>query len=547
MNILTELFKSIVIMSTTSSIVILMVLLLRVMLRKGSRKLIYGLWLIVAIRLIIPATLPSNFSIFNLFTQNNITDGRVFSSDASDTNFDTITHTNTNTLTNTNIIVDTGTEESSTTVFNTNTTFSLSVFGYVLNLPQWSVVLWLSGIGIFVLYFVFSYISLMKKLNFATLVLDTDCPANAYYCENISAPFVFGIIKPQIYLPYGIKGTSLDLILQHEQYHIQKRDYLFKLLAFLLLAIYWFCPMVWIAYYFFQKDMELRCDEAILKNASIETRKCYCSALLAFAGNNRKYIFSPVAFSENNTKERIKFSLKSHKLSVFATSISVILIIILSVICLTDNKNENNIDDKTHQSEDTKDIEATKDNELTYGLYNLYESTEYGSGLTMQLEISEDTIKYGSPWASSSPIEYEYTIKDCIIYAQNDYDELEIEIVNSLHLKLDDKIYTFEPYNGIDVDSYINELTESDINSAIEVAKEYYNTPTYEEIISITLCMDYNIWHYQIEANNYVPGYMIILETEAVWSGNVYPNTRWMTLYRNDNTNNQWTILNEGK
>ncbi len=645
MDTLIELFKNIVYMSSIASIVILIVLALRILLKNAPKKLTYTLWLIVALRLIIPDMISTDFSIFNLFetteiinTDQDINIHELNTSVCDNIQSGTISQNNVSNSESKIELENTIKNETVTKKFTVNNdnkesvvqdTFSINFIGHIINLPNYSSFIWLIGIGVFLIYFVCSYIFMAHKLRFSTFAYDYGSKVKTFYCENISSPFVFGIINPKIYIPYGLTGTSFELILQHEKYHIHKKDHLIKAFAFLLLSIYWFCPFVWIAYYFFQKDMELRCDEAVLARADLETRKCYTNTLLAFASNNRKYLFSPVAFGENSTKERVKFSLKSHKFSLIVTIISIITIIIVGVVCLTDNKKNS-----------VKETESTKTYTLQYGVYNYksdvdsiidspsisvtkdsiyysespvmsmihiyneyyiennivyaknqYDTLEfeiidndtiklnnklldfeiqnesnyndatedlaenidiadgiYANDSGFQIEIRNGLLHYGNIWESHSPIKYDYHIDNNIIFAQSENESLEIVIVNQSKLKYNDMFFVYDIYSAIDTSAYIAALSNDDIESAIETAYDYYSSSVvFEEIISINMSNYTYYWYTAIDGTDLTPGSVIVLESEVVWGGNVYPGPRWMTLYKDSENNNTWTVVNEGK
>ena len=147
--------------------------------------------------------------------------------------------------------------------------------------------------------------------------------------EYIDSAFVFGIIKPIIYVPYSIKGSQLEYVLMHEQVHIKHRDYLWKMIGFLLLAVYWFNPFIWIAYVLMCRDMEGACDEKVIKDMENDERQRYSLTLLDCSDHRGFSVVHPIAFGEVNVKKRIKniINYKKTKFSIIIISLSVVFIV----------------------------------------------------------------------------------------------------------------------------------------------------------------------------------------------------------------------------
>jgi beta-lactamase regulating signal transducer with metallopeptidase domain len=185
--------------------------------------------------------------------------------------------------------------------------------------------LWLAGVAAMLLYAVISYILLRRKLRFATRREE-----NIYETDRIRSPFVLGFIHPTIYLPVGLSDNDLGYILRHERTHIKRRDYLIKPLAFFALALHWFNPLVWLAYLLMNKDMELSCDERVLKEMGGDIKETYSNALLSLATGKRLVGLSPLAFGEGDTKARIKNVLNFKKPSRWIAAVAAVLVIGLS-------------------------------------------------------------------------------------------------------------------------------------------------------------------------------------------------------------------------
>ena len=206
--------------------------------------------------------------------------------------------------------------------------------------------IWLAGVLLLFSYMLISYYMTGKRV--ATAVLLSD---NVYECDHIAGPFVFGLIKPAIYLPFGLEGENLSYILMHERYHIRRRDPWVKCIAFLLASIYWFNPLVWVAFYLAMSDMEMSVDEAVLLEMGNEVKQEYCMSLLAFASGNKSFLgrlgqggsrmmVGPLAFGESGASKRIKNVLRFKKPGMLMICIGAIIIVLIAAICLTNGKGE---------------------------------------------------------------------------------------------------------------------------------------------------------------------------------------------------------------
>ena len=191
-------------------------------------------------------------------------------------------------------------------------------------------VVWLAGLAALLLYSAVSWLRLRRRVAESVPLRD-----NIRLCHQVDSPFVLGMIKPRIYLPFGMDEGSMELVIAHEQAHIRRRDNLTKPLAFLLLAVYWFNPLMWISYILLCRDMELACDERVLREKS-GIRKEYASALLMCSVPHRTAAVCPVAFGEVSVKQRIKSILNDKKPALWLTAAAAVLIVVLAVCFLTD-------------------------------------------------------------------------------------------------------------------------------------------------------------------------------------------------------------------
>ena len=190
--------------------------------------------------------------------------------------------------------------------------------------------LWLLGVLILLAYTAISYLSLRHKLRTAVILRD-----NIFQCETVSSPFVLGILKPKIYLPYSMDGNNLDHVVAHEQAHIKRKDHWWKPLGFLLLTVYWFNPLMWVAYILLCRDIELACDEKVIAELGYEQRADYTQALVACAVNRRMIAACPLAFGEVGVKDRVKSIMNYRKPTFWIIGVSVLICVVVAVCFLT--------------------------------------------------------------------------------------------------------------------------------------------------------------------------------------------------------------------
>ena len=163
---------------------------------------------------------------------------------------------------------------------------------------------------------------------------------NIYLCDAISSPFILGIVKPRIYLPSTLNEVQRRNVLAHERAHLARRDHLWKPLGFALLAVYWFDPMLWLAYVLFCRDIELACDERVIRNMDKEAVTAYSTVLLACSMPRMVSLSCPLAFGELGVKERVKNMLHYKKPAFRIVAASIAVCIVVAVCFLTDPQHE---------------------------------------------------------------------------------------------------------------------------------------------------------------------------------------------------------------
>ncbi len=311
-----ELFISILNMSLTASYVILFVILMRLPLKKAPKFISYALWGVVAFRLIIPFSFESMLSLLPRNTNSVPIPPDIIHQQSPQ--------------------IDSGIEVVDTYVGGSlpAPTVGASVNPLQIYI-QIGTYIWIIGMMAFFIYSLVSVLLLKRQLKNAQSI-----EKNIYEAENLKTPFVLGFVRPKIYLPVGLSIEERSYILLHEQTHIHRKDHIIKILAFLILSIHWFNPFVWVAFIIMNKDMELSCDEKVLKEMDEDIKKPYANSLLSLATGRHILNGSPLAFGEGNVKGRIKNVLNYRKPSFWIIISTVIVVVVLSIGLIANPKND---------------------------------------------------------------------------------------------------------------------------------------------------------------------------------------------------------------
>ena len=313
-------------MSLTASVAIGLVILLRFALKKAPKVFSYALWGVVLFRLLCPISIGSTFSVFNLI-DTPAEDYGYISSVIEYVPAD-IVHTE-----------------------NPSVVLPVPGVSEVINdaLPQGeeqlradplegrtfvATVIWMMGVLAIGIYSIVSYLKLRFKLRVAIPLWE-----NIFIADDIKSPFVVGLIRPRIYLPCNLSEKEQEYIILHEKHHTKRLDHVMKALAFIALAIHWFNPLVWVAFILAGKDMEMSCDEAVIRKVGSDVRADYSASLLTLATGRRIIAGTPLAFGEGDTKGRIYNLSKWKKPAVWIVILSVILCVILAVCLMTNPAN----------------------------------------------------------------------------------------------------------------------------------------------------------------------------------------------------------------
>lgn len=311
-----EFFLKIINMSISASWLIFAVLILRLVLKKAPKWVNVLLWGIVAIRLICPFSFESALSLIpsaETFPKKIIS-GPSFDVQSGITPVDNRIN---------DYLGDRYFEGVTVPANNGNTIMTILT------------IVWTIGILLLVAYTVISYWRLHREIDTAVRYKD-----NIFQSENVSSPFVLGLIKPRIYLPFKLDGQDMEHVVAHEQAHIRRKDHWWKPLGFLLLTIHWFNPLMWLAYVLLCRDIELACDEKVIKGLSNEQRADYTQALVTCSVNRRMIAACPLTFGEVGVKERVKSVMNYKKPAFWVIIIAVIVCVGVAVCFLTNPKQD---------------------------------------------------------------------------------------------------------------------------------------------------------------------------------------------------------------
>ena len=375
---MSELFLKIVNMSISASWVVVAVLALRFCLKKAPKWVNVLLWGIVAVRMVFPFSIESVLSLIP--SAETISPSIMMEQSPSvQTGVPALNHV-------INPVI--------------SGSFTPAPGASANPLQIWIPVLagiWLFGIAALFLYSAVSYWRLRRKVCEAVILR-----GNIYQSEKVCSPFVLGIIRPKIYLPYHMDSREMDHVIAHEQTHIRRKDHWWKPLGFLLLTTHWFNPLMWLSYILLCRDIELACDEKVIRKMSNEQRADYTQALVACSVDRRLITACPLAFGEIGVKERVKSVMNYKKPAFWIVLASVIVCAVIAVCFLTNpigfqfDVSANTIVSANHfdmrNADDPVSIEMTPAqigelNSRLAGVKNCKRSDKY-AGLTPGYQIS---------------------------------------------------------------------------------------------------------------------------------------------------------------
>lgn len=305
---MTDIFLKLLNMSIAASWLVLAVLLLRFILKKAPKWISCLLWGIVALRLVMPFSVQSFFSLIpsaQVIPQNIVTS-------ATPAIYSGIPQVN----------------SAINPMFTQQLIRGEDPRGNILLLLS---VIWIAGVTLMLLYSVVAYLKLRWQVRVSVIH-----QKNIYICDDVASPFILGSITPKIYIPSGMDTRQLENVLAHENAHIKRKDHWWKPLGFLLLSVYWFNPLLWLAYILLCRDIERACDEKVIAGMDNAQKKSYSEALVACSVHRRIIMACPVAFGEVSVKSRIKGIVNYKKPALWIVGISILACTLTAACFLTD-------------------------------------------------------------------------------------------------------------------------------------------------------------------------------------------------------------------
>ena len=494
-----ELFLKIINMSISASWLVLAVLILRFVLKKAPKWINVLLWGIVAIRLICPFSFESTLSLIPSAETIPLNIG-----------MDTTPTINSGISAINNAV--------NPIIGQSNTPMA----GASVNLLQITIgiyeYIWIFGMIALALYTAISYWRLRRKVDTAVRYKD-----NIFQSENVSFPFVLGIIKPRIYLPFKMNGQYLEYVVAHEQAHICRKDHWWKPLGFLLLMIHWFNPLMWLAYVLLCRDIELACDEKVIKELGNEQRGDYTQALVACSVNRRMIAACPLAFGEVSVKERVKSVMNYKKPAFWVIIISVIVCVGVAVCFLTNPKQDSytlrivvpagSQEKFVYTDEEVSTIrnsikiwsgDGLGDTEVILSPVNKTTETRYTAtylthGMPVEFDAEKDTwFKIGVNMQNS-------TNEDIIVYVE--VENVEVRIVDEINSVIKWFDYTENP-SAMDDESTINlpiypDVTFSYNQAQIIASKPFDTSELTDHTILITGMPIWNAYFADLTGDDY--------------------------------------------
>ena len=331
------LFNEILGMSFKAIWLILTVIFVRILFQKAPKYIRCIMWALVAIRLVCPFSIETAFSLvpsmdslqLQVNDENNVNQDSLITENEQIDDGNVVVDDNTQTeeekeqedYTIDEEFIGTGNDD--TDLVEKADNVPVNVFS----------IIWLFGMTTILVHSIISYFRLKKRVSTATNYDD-----RIWVSDEVETPFILGVLRPRIYLPSGMDGEIKKYVLAHEYAHISRRDYIWKPLGFLIVCVHWFNPLVWVAYVLFSRDIEMACDEKVIKNYDVEERKAYSKALLACSASNRATTECPVAFSEEGVKSRVKSVLNYKKPAFWLIVVVLLVCVAMAVAFLTNPK-----------------------------------------------------------------------------------------------------------------------------------------------------------------------------------------------------------------
>ena len=354
---MTAVFLHFLNMSITAGWIVLAVLLLRLCLKRAPRWITCLLWGLVALRLVLPISIESALS---LIPSAQTVPSDIVSTDAPSIDSGvTIIDRPINHLLQTVVPSQPVTPPTEDTPDEPSTEPSVEpsvpVMEQLASVAAW---VWVGGIALMLLYEAVSVWRLRRQ------VFDAICiEGNLWRTDRIQSPFILGFFRPRIYLPYGLDEETTAQVLAHERAHLHRRDHWVKPFAFTVLAVYWFNPLLWVAYVLLCRDIEIACDQRVIRDLSATERQQYATALLNCGVERRSIAACPLAFGEVGLKQRIKTALHYRKPLLWVIIASLLVCSVAAVCLLTVPRTTGQSQDDESQSDESQESDKTNSNQ----------------------------------------------------------------------------------------------------------------------------------------------------------------------------------------
>lgn len=329
-----KVFVEVLNMGLTATWVVLAVLAVRVLCRKAPKSLVVCLWALVGLRLVIPFV-PE--SVTSLLPSGRIVSPEILTAETPSI-FTGVTALNM-------AINPVLSEHLSPSYSISSATMPGTGANPMQTVAFAAMVVWFAGMAVMFAYSLGSYLWLRYKVRVSLC-----CRDNIYVCDSIATPFVFGLIKPRIYIPSGMDEAQRECVIAHETAHLKRKDHWWKTIGFALLSVYWFHPLLWISYLLFSRDIERACDERVVKKLDTDARKAYAEALVACSLQKRMMFACPLSFGEVGVKDRVKSVLHYKKPAFWIVVGTVAAGAVVAVCFLTNPVSEKNIPDTNADS-----------------------------------------------------------------------------------------------------------------------------------------------------------------------------------------------------
>ena len=338
-------FQQVVSMSLTAGLVILAICAARLLLRQAPKKFSYWLWAGAAFRLVCPFSFPAAFSLLALAPAAQ-------------------TVAETGPLTEVSYLPGAGLPAAAPGVGAADAVLPQAAgAGQALGLWEVLGLVWLLGAAALLIGALVAYLRVKGQV--ATAVKFAH---NVYECGAFRSPFVLGFFRPKIYIPFGLEPRQREHVLCHESAHIQRGDYLIKPLGFLLLAIHWFNPLVWLAFHLMSRDMEMSCDEKVLSQLGEEARREYSLSLLSIGSRRRFPAPNPLAFGETGVKERVVNVMKFRRAKRWVTVAAAVAVVAVTAACAANPAGESLLPSASPASADSGGAGGTSSATLATGV-----------------------------------------------------------------------------------------------------------------------------------------------------------------------------------